>query len=96
MPTHAAGTFALNCAYWGIPCIGYKGLDTQHLHPSLTVDFGDLHTAKILASKLKNDDDFYKSCSEECKTNYKNSSFGEKQYIYSIEKILKEVTNETN
>ena len=25
MRTHAAGTFALNCAYLGIPCIGYKG-----------------------------------------------------------------------
>ena len=96
MPTQAAGTFTLNCAYWGIPCIGYKGLDTQHLHPSLTVDFGDLHTAKILASKLKNDDDFYKSCSEECKTNYKNSSFGEKQYIYSMNKVIREVINETN
>ena len=29
MRTHAAGTFALNCAYLGIPCIGYEGLDTQ-------------------------------------------------------------------
>ena len=34
MPTHAAGTFTLNCAFHGIPCIGYKGLDTQEgLHP---------------------------------------------------------------
>ena len=38
MPTHAAGTFALNCAYHGIPCIGYSGLDTQsHCHPQLTI-----------------------------------------------------------
>ena len=36
MRTHAAGTFALNCAYLGIPCIGYKGLDTQEiLHPDI-------------------------------------------------------------
>ena len=96
MPTQAAGTFTLNCAYWGIPCIGYKGLDTQHLHSSLTVDFGDLHTAKLLANKLKSDDDFYKSCSEECKTNYKNSGFGEKQYIYNMNKVIREVINETN
>ena len=35
MRTHAAGTFALNCAYLGIPCIGYGGLDTQYtLHPN--------------------------------------------------------------
>ena len=38
MPTHAAGTFTLNCAFHGIPCIGYKGLDTQEeLHPYLSV-----------------------------------------------------------
>ena len=38
MPTHAAGTFALNCAFHGIHCIGYEGLDTQEeLHPNLTV-----------------------------------------------------------
>jgi hypothetical protein len=42
MRTHAAGTFALNCAYLGIPCIGYKGLDTQELcHPDLTIEVGD-------------------------------------------------------
>ena len=47
MRTHAAGTFALNCAYLGIPCIGYEGLDTQEkCHPSLTVKLGDLVEAK--------------------------------------------------
>jgi len=29
MPTVAAGTFSLNCAYFGIPCIGNKSVDTQ-------------------------------------------------------------------
>ena len=42
MPTQAAGTFALNCAYHGIPCIGYKGLDTQSkCHPQLTVKMNE-------------------------------------------------------
>ena len=60
MRTHAAGTFALNCSYLGIPCIGYKGLDTQHiLHPNLTVELGDLQTARKIALKLKNNLDFY-------------------------------------
>ena len=60
MRTHAAGTFALNCSYLGIPCIGYEGLDTQHiLHPNLTVELGDLQTAKKIALKLKNNLDFY-------------------------------------
>ena len=60
MRTHAAGTFALNCAYLGIPCIGYKGLDTQRIcHPMLTVDIGDLERAKKLIKKLDSDKEFY-------------------------------------
>ena len=96
MPTWAAGTFTLNCAYHGIPCIGYKGLDTQHLHPSLSVDYGDLDEAKILAKRLKIDEEFYKKCSKECKNLYRNSSFREKQYIYTMNKVIGEVINETN
>ena len=97
MPTQAAGTFTLNCAYHGIPCIGYKGLDTQEqLHPSLSVDYGDLDTAKTLAKRLKIDKDFYNKCSVECKNLYKNSSFQEKEYIYNMNKVIKEVINETN
>ena len=60
MRTHAAGTFALNCSYLGIPCIGYSGLDTQRiLHPNLSVDDGDLESARKLVKKLWNDLDFY-------------------------------------
>ena len=65
MRTHAAGTFAMNCAFHGIPCIGYKGLDTQEtLHPLTTVEISDLETAKYLGKKLKNDEDFYNDCSK--------------------------------
>lgn len=72
MRTHAAGTFALNCAYLGIPCIGYKGLDTQEkCHPQLTVELGDLDSAKKLITKLKTNDEFYHICSLTAKTNYK-------------------------
>jgi len=64
MRTHAAGTFALNCSYLGIPCIGYKGLDTQRiLHPDLTVEDGDINKAKKLLNSLENDKDFYILCS---------------------------------
>ena len=71
MRTHAAGTFALNCAYLGIPCIGYEGLDTQEIcHPDLTVKLGDLATAKEKITLLKNDEDFYKKCSKITKENY--------------------------
>ena len=96
MPTHAAGTFALNCAYHGIPCIGYKGSDTQtKLHPSLSVDSCDLDSARILAKRLKIDDDFYKTQSETAKGNF-NSFFGEKEYIYSMKTIFEKVINEDN
>jgi hypothetical protein len=79
MRTHAAGTFALNCAYFGIPCIGFKGLDTQEFcHPSLTVDLADVKSARVLAKKLL-DGEFYKKCSDECKQlyikNYSESVF---------------------
>ena len=71
MRTHAAGTFALNCAYLGIPCIGYKGLDTQEtLHPDLSVNIGDIDTANQLAIKLRDNKEFYNYCSHVAKDNY--------------------------
>tara|TARA_R110001592_G_scaffold158580_1_gene389693 strand:+ start:1988 stop:2911 length:924 start_codon:yes stop_codon:yes gene_type:complete len=72
MRTHAAGTFALNCAYLGIPCIGYKGLDTQEVcHPDTTIEVGDITKAKQIAEKLRNDEEFYLYCSNKAKNNYK-------------------------
>ena len=66
MTTHAAGTFTLNCAFHGIPCIGYKGLDTQELiFPNTTIEVGDLEGAQKIAKKLKTDDKFYDECSKE-------------------------------
>lgn len=84
MRTHAAGTFALNCAYLGIPCIGYKGLDTQQIcHPSLTVDVGDLTTARQIANRLRIDDDFYIYCANECKSLY-SQYYSESKYLESF------------
>jgi len=95
MPTHAAGTFALNCAYHGIPCIGYEGLDTQsRCHPQLTIKMNDLRHARELANKLKNDSSFYETQSETAKNNF-NSFFGEKEYIYNMNKIINEVIDES-
>jgi len=72
MRTHAAGTFALNCAYLGIPCIGYKGLDTQEkCHPDLTVEVGDIGRAKQLIKELNNNTKFYEECSLHSKQLYK-------------------------
>ena len=84
MRTHAAGTFALNCAYLGIPCIGYKGLDTQEIcHPDTTVDIGDLPSAKKIVQNLRNDKNFYVYCSKVCKEEY-IKNFSEEQFKNKI------------
>ena len=71
MRTHAAGTFAMNCGFHGIPCVGYKGLDTQEiLHPLTTVEVGDLEHAKEIGLKLKNSEKFYDLCSETIKKRF--------------------------
>jgi hypothetical protein len=71
MPTVAAGTFSLNCAYFGIPCIGNEKVDTQLLcHPMLSVDIDDVERATQLAIRLKVDKDFYEECSRIAKFNY--------------------------
>jgi len=65
MRTHAAGTFAMNLAHHKIPCVGYKGLDTQEkLHLNTTVEVGDLEHAKEITLRLQNDESFYNECSE--------------------------------
>ena len=72
MPTIAAGTFSLNCAYFGIPCIGNELVDTQRLcHPDLSVDVDDVDSAVKLAKRLKTDIEFYNHCSKTCIQNYK-------------------------
>ena len=70
MPTIAAGTFSLNCAYFGIPTIGNIEVDTQReCHPHLSVDVNDVHQARILARRLVTDKDFYLECSMISKEN---------------------------
>jgi len=72
MKTHAAGTFALNCAYLGIPCIGYAGLDTQELcHPSTTIEIGNIEAAKKMLALLEKNSYFYNNVSNSVKENYK-------------------------
>ena len=88
MPTIAAGTFAMNCGYLGVPCIGYNKADTQRIiHPDLSVDFGDLEKAKDLAKKLRNDKDFYVYCSKSSQENY-NEFFSESSFLKHMNKIL--------
>ena len=68
--TSAAGQFQLNCSYHGIPCIGYSQLNTQKtLHPTTTVELGDIEGAKAIARKLK-DEKFYNFCVDTTKKRY--------------------------
>lgn len=88
MRTHAAGTFALNCAYLGIPCIGYYGLDTQEVcHPNLTVELGDLVTARKLAKQLKEDDSFYQEQSKIAQINY-TRAYREEHFVERFKDLL--------
>ena len=81
MRTHAAGTFALNCAYLGIPCIGYEGLDTQMIcHPDCTVELGNIVQAKEIAKKLRKDEEFYLYCNNKAKERY-NQFYHEDKFI---------------
>ena len=89
MRTHAAGTFALNCAYLGIPCIGYEGLDTQmKLHPDCTVEVGNITKAKQIAEKLRKDEKFYLYCNNNARKNYKKY-YHEDQFYNSFEEQFK-------
>ena len=89
MPTHAAGTFALNCAFHGIPCIGYVGLDTQEeLHPYLTVADGDMEQAKEYAREVRDDEEFYSMCSKTSREYYERSLYNEKNFVPYITEIF--------
>ena len=84
--TAAAGTFNLNCAYLGIPCIAYDNVNTQkYLHSNLSVPDGNMEQARKLATRLSNDKEFYLECSIKAKENFKN--------LYSEEKFLKYFNN---
>ena len=88
MPTIAAGTFSLNCAYFGIPCIGNEKVDTQRTcHPDLSVDIDDVEKARKLAKRLIEDKDFYNYCSDVSKMMYKEHYTIEK-YKNKLNKIL--------
>ena len=89
MPTVAAGTFSLNCAYFGIPCIGNEKVDTQRLcHPDLAVDVEDVEKAAMLAERLRDDKDFYEECSKKAKEDYKKY-YSQELFKQKINTILK-------
>jgi len=90
MPTVAAGTFSLNCAYFGIPCIGNKDVNTQNtLFPELSVDINDINLANHLAELACTDQQFYdtisKNSMELCRDSY---HVNRKKWLDHMEKSL--------
>ena len=53
----------------------------------------DLRHARELANRLKNDDNWYKLQSDTAKKNFE-TFFGEKEYIYNMNKVISKVVNE--
>lgn len=86
MPTVAAGTFSLNCAYLGIPCIGNERVDTQRTcHPDLAIDVDNLEQARKLARQLK-DPEYREHCSNVAKEGYKSYSLS--SWLTKMYKII--------
>ena len=87
----SAGQFPLNCAYLGIPCIGYNDVNTQRdLFPSLSVDRGDIVAARRLANQLQNDKEWYREIVKIAKFNY-NQWYKEDKFLENWNKIIKEL-----
>ena len=86
-PNTIAGSFYLNCAYWGIPCIGNINTNTQRIcFPSLSVEPGDIKTAMMLANKLSTDQEFYDECVIDAKLGY--TKFNEENYVKTMNSIF--------
>ena len=85
----SAGQFPLNCAYLGIPCIGYNDVNTQKdLFPDLSVERGDILSTRKLANKLQSNEEFYNRISIKSKELYNK--------LYKEDKFLKNYNNIIN
>jgi hypothetical protein len=90
-PNSIGGTFSLNCAYLGIPCIGNINSNTQRkCFPDLSVYPDDLKTAKVLMKQLTSDHEFYMHCSINSQKLYKEN-FSESKYLDIWNQILVDI-----
>lgn len=92
MPTVAAGTFSLNCAYLGIPVIGNEQVDTQRLcHPELSVAADDVSAGSDKAYDLWADEEYWAYCSKQAYTTARELFIKEPwlKYMTSILEQLK-------
>jgi len=95
-PNTIGGTFSLNCAYLGIPCIGNKNSTPQELcFPNLSVEPADLGTAKQLLHLLKNDENFYNEQSVIARERY-TELFHEDAFLQNWDTIKRNQFSELN
>lgn len=88
MDTPAAGTFSLNCAYLGIPCVGSIFVDTQRLcFPEISVDPYDMESASKLVDRLRDDEEFYTHVSKKAVSNWRYQ-FSERAYLERWKEII--------
>jgi len=91
MPTVAAGTFSLNCAYWGIPCIGNRDMDTQQtLFPGLSVNVYDIKTAIDLADLIKDTTPYNNHSGHAREVLQSSYHFDQARWLAYIEKVINE------
>lgn len=93
MPEHAAGSFSLNCAILGIPCVGPLQEDTQGCFAELAIDVFNpalIVEAKELVFRLQNEQDFYDNCVTNALQRVKkfDINYQKKELIKSIEMII--------
>ena len=87
-PNTIGGTFNLNCAYLGIPCIGNEEANTQKLcFPELSVRDNDIKKARLLMKRLVEDKSFYSYISNKAKERYA-SHFSEVRYKHNWQTIM--------
>jgi hypothetical protein len=90
-PNSIGGTFSLNCAYLGIPCIGNINSNTQRIcFPDISVNPDDLKSAKRLIKQLNYDESFYNEVSEKAIQLYKEH-FSENNYVNVWNEILNKI-----
>lgn len=91
-PNSIGGTFSLNCAYLGIPCIGNINSNTQRLcFPELSIQPDNIKEAKRLLKLLHTDTEFYNHCSIKSKELYKEH-FSEDTYNKVWAEILNQIS----
>lgn len=90
-PNSIGGTFSLNCAYLGIPCIGNINSNTQRIcFPDLSVLPDDIKKSKELLNRLVTDSKFYNECSSKAMQLYQEN-FAEAKYLEIWKSILTDI-----